>query len=316
MENQAELQVLDTSISIYNNASLLIIEKEEQDELLAPFNEELIEIRPDGLIFLPQTFWRQRLNETFGIGQWCLVIKGQHKDPDPQKDKLYLQGVLMVRGSYVAEAVGEAELHSNNNQQSWASVWESAKSDCITRCCKDLSIASELWQPQFINAWKNKFAVDVWCEIKQRDGSVRPKKQWRKKDAQPFWNEKKNNQPTQTTAYNNKELSKDGKPLITNEAFKKLMERLNGGEVEVYDKAINGFLFTDEQQRLLDGAFEIQNLSDEDIDNWQSVINEVKTIEDLRKLKTKHSPFITQNFKTFTMLSKRKSELEAQTQTA
>lgn len=172
-------------VNIFEGASMLDISKEETEKIAAPFDEKLIEIRPDGIIFLPQVFWRQRLNQSFGIGQWALIVKGSHKDPDPTKDKLYVEGVLMVRGKYVATAVGEAELHSDNKNQSWASVWESAKSDCITRCCKDLGIASELWQPQFGREWAKKYAVEVWCKMK--DGKT--KKLWRKKNAPPFWNE-------------------------------------------------------------------------------------------------------------------------------
>ncbi len=183
LEIAPEQPKINEAIAIYQGASLLKIEKEEQEKLAASFDAELIEIRPDGLIYLPQVFWRQRLNETFGIGQWCLVVKGSHKDPNPEKDKLYVQGVLMVRGSYVAEAVGEAELHSNNATQSWASVWESAKSDCITRCCKDLGIACELWQPTFIRTWQAQNAIQVWV-----DGKNKP--QWRKRNAPPFYKEK------------------------------------------------------------------------------------------------------------------------------
>lgn len=180
-------------VNIYEGASSLKISAEETKKISASFDESIIEIRPDGLIYLPQTFWRQRLNETFGIGQWALIPKGSHKDPAPQKDKLYLQGVLMVRGVFVAEAIGEAELHSNNPQQSWASVWESAKSDCITRCCKDLGIASQLWQPVFIKSWVTKHAIQVWREKtgKKKDGTP-GSFQWRKKDAEPFYDERKN----------------------------------------------------------------------------------------------------------------------------
>lgn len=202
MENNNKenaIQATDNKIAIYQNASLLKIEETEQKKLTASFDEKLIEIRPDGIIYLPQVFWRIRLNETFGIGQWCLIPKSQNKDPE--KDKLYIEGVLMVRGAYMATAVGEAELHSDNKNQSWASVWESAKSDCITRCCKDLGIAAELWQPEFIRQWLKKYAVDVWCQ--QKDGKY--KKQWRKASSDPFWNEQKNGQEKQ-------EVKKLGKP--------------------------------------------------------------------------------------------------------
>src|SRR3989304_6919676 len=84
---------IKSEINLYQGASLLKITDKEQKDLMASFPENEIEIRPDGLIYLPQTFWRKRLNGSFGIGQWCLIIKGGHKDPTPQKDKLYLQGV-------------------------------------------------------------------------------------------------------------------------------------------------------------------------------------------------------------------------------
>ena len=183
METQAlEVNKVDDSIAIYSGASLLSISDKEQKKLLAAFDTNMIEIRPDGLIYLPQVFWRQRLNETFGIGQWCLIIKGNTKDPE--RSKLYLEGVLMVRGCYMATAVGEAEYHDNNKGQSWASVWESAKSDCITRCCKDLGIASLLWQPQFSQQWQQDNAAKVFVNNNGNSKAV-----WRKKDAKPFWNE-------------------------------------------------------------------------------------------------------------------------------
>jgi len=194
---------VDATIAIYNGASTLKITEEEQTKLLASFDTKEIEIRPDGLIYLPQTFWRKRLNESFGIGQWCLVVKNSFKDPNAEKDKLYVEGVLMARGCYMATAVGEAELHTDNPLQSWASVFESAKSDCITRCCKDISIASELWQPEFTRNWVKENAVKVFIEKKGGGTGV----SWRKKTSDPLWNEKglvPNNQqeqkPTETTA--------------------------------------------------------------------------------------------------------------------
>jgi hypothetical protein len=234
-------------VNIFEGASMLNISKEETDKLLAPFDEHLIEIRPDGIIFLPQVFWRQRLNTTFGVGQWALIVKGNHKDPDPTKDKLYIEGVLIVRGNYVATAVGEAELHSDNKNQSWASVWESAKSDCITRCCKDLGIASELWQPQFAAQWQNKYAVAVWCKMK--DG--KSKKLWRKKTAAPFWNEQ--GQPQE------QEQQQSPPPVQPNQTT----TRTTGpGKAPVQ--------LTDEELQA--------------IDQWMQKINECKTEEELKKV--------------------------------
>lgn len=193
MSNELTPATIDSTIAIYTGASMLRVTEEEQNKLLADFDTSLIEIRPDGLIYLPQAFWRQRLNTTFGIGQWVLVVKNSSKDPE--RSKLYLQGILMIRGCYVAEAVGEAEYHEDNKNQSWASVWEAAKSDCITRCCKDLGIASQLWQPQFAQEWVSANAVKVFVEVDKWNPSTRQKEkktatQWRKTYANPFWNEK------------------------------------------------------------------------------------------------------------------------------
>ncbi len=204
---------VDTTIAIYNGASTLKITEDEQVKLLASFDEAQIEIRPDGLIYLPQTFWRKRLNESFGIGQWCLVVKNSFKDPDTSKDKLYVEGILMARGCYLATAVGEAELHSDNPLQSWASVFESAKSDCITRCCKDLSIASELWQPEYTRNWVAKNAVKVFIEKKGGGKGV----SWRKKTSAPFWNET-GIVPSNDSASDNNNQSQERKPAaVANE---------------------------------------------------------------------------------------------------
>lgn len=32
------------------------------------------------------------------------------------------------------------------------------------RCCKDLGIGSELWDPRFIREFKKKYAQEVWVE--------------------------------------------------------------------------------------------------------------------------------------------------------
>lgn len=186
--NEIQQQTLpqNEALQLYATASTLKLEKDESDKLTAAFDDSLIEIRPDGHIYLPQTYFRERLNQTLGIGQWGLVTKGSHKEVKgegkDEKVKLFLNGVLVIRGCFVAEAVGEAELHADNVNQSIGTCWESAKSDCITRCCKDLSIATQTYQPTYVREWQKKYAIAVWVE-----GKTKP--QWRRIDAQPFFKE-------------------------------------------------------------------------------------------------------------------------------
>lgn len=258
---EQEIPNLRDGIEIYHGASTLKITDGEQKKLLADFPEDEIEIRPDGLIYLPQTFWRRRLNESFGIGQWCLVVISNHKDPDANKDKLYLHGALMVRGCYVAEAVGEAELHSGNPQHSWASVWESAKSDCITRCCKDLGIASALWQPQFIQKWIKENAMQVWREKvrrydKEKKQWLKGSYQWRKKTADPFYDEAHVLTPPVKEAPVAVQPGKsDARPWLTEKQYSQALSRISRGELDVYSMTIKEFRMKRNYRKMLDDAY-------------------------------------------------------------
>lgn len=41
---------------------------------------------------------------------------------------------------------------------------EGCKSNALMRCCKDLGIASELWDPRFIREFTSKLTKEVWVE--------------------------------------------------------------------------------------------------------------------------------------------------------
>lgn len=41
---------------------------------------------------------------------------------------------------------------------------EGCKSNALMRCCKDLGIASELWDPRFIRDFNKNFTKEVWVE--------------------------------------------------------------------------------------------------------------------------------------------------------
>jgi len=56
---------------------------------------------------------------------------------------------------------------------------EGAKSNALMRCCKDLGIASELWDPNYIRSWKKQYARDVFAT---HVTTKQTKKIWRKAD--------------------------------------------------------------------------------------------------------------------------------------
>ena len=128
---------------------------------------------------------------------------------------------LYCSGRFVAQAMGEHTFYSKSNL-AYGKACESAKSNALMRCCKDLGIASELWDPrvsgsrppdhvcyckhsvvatchsgpewsvhvavlfvhQFIKQWKSKYGDELWCEnVRNRER----KKLWRRKDlSDPF----------------------------------------------------------------------------------------------------------------------------------
>ena len=58
---------------------------------------------------------------------------------------------LYCLGRFVSQSVGEHIFYSRGNL-AYGKACESAKSNALMRCCKDLGIASELWDPQVINS--------------------------------------------------------------------------------------------------------------------------------------------------------------------
>lgn len=82
----------------------------------------------------------------------------------------------------VAQAKGDHEAFTGA-AMSVGTAEESAKSNALMRCCKDLGIASELWDPSFIVEWKEKYASAIFCENQLTKKKV---KLWRRKDRPAF----------------------------------------------------------------------------------------------------------------------------------
>ena len=187
----------------YQGASLLKITPKETKILQTVVKDEDINIRPDGLIYYPQVFCRDILNQAFGYGQWALI---EHQStPDEPHQKFYLEGSLYVRGCFVSKAIGSAGYFPSSKTFDKSDVHESAKSNCIVRCGKDLGIGKEAWQPEYVKSWLDKYAIQVWRNKtgKKKDGTP-GSYQWRKKKAKPFYDEanqpqKKQPEPEKTT---------------------------------------------------------------------------------------------------------------------
>ncbi|CAJ2505502.1 Uu.00g128960.m01.CDS01 [Anthostomella pinea] len=153
--------------------------------LQAPLDADDIEVKPDGIIYLPEIKYRRILNAAFGPGGWGLAPRGELAVQDRLVTREY---ALVVHGRFVwpfpgpfclfspvspphtldaslspfvGQARGEQQYFSEDGVSTAA---EGCKSNALMRCCKDLGIASELWDPRFIRRFMKQHAVQTWVE--------------------------------------------------------------------------------------------------------------------------------------------------------
>ncbi|KFA67645.1 hypothetical protein S40285_04935 [Stachybotrys chlorohalonatus IBT 40285] len=142
----------------FHGVSAKPVTSEQFERLNRPLNTKDIEVKPDGIIYLPEIKYRRRLNEAFGPLGWGLVPRGEPVVGDNIVTREY---ALIIGGRFAAQAQGE-----NNyfGQDQLPSAVEGCKSNALMRCCKDLGIGSELWDPQFIRWFRKTSMEEVWVE--------------------------------------------------------------------------------------------------------------------------------------------------------
>jgi hypothetical protein len=121
--------------------------------LSTPISELDIEIKPDGPLYLPEVRYRRILLNAFGPGGWCLVPRGPHSIVDGILSREY---ALYANGRLISIARGAALIQGHSNS---AASSENVRSNALMRCCKDLGVASELWDPAYVAKWKERNAM-------------------------------------------------------------------------------------------------------------------------------------------------------------
>ncbi|KAG1845026.1 mitochondrial genome maintenance MGM101-domain-containing protein [Suillus tomentosus] len=161
----------------YHGLSMQAFSKDIANILLAPVDDMDIEMKPDGLIYLPEIKYRRVLNKAFGPGGWGLAPRSETNVGPKVVSREY---ALVCQGRLVAVARGEQEYFDPSNIPT---ATEGCKSNALMRCCKDLGVASELWDPRFIREFKAKYCVEVFAEHVL---TKKKKKLWRRKDQPKF----------------------------------------------------------------------------------------------------------------------------------
>lgn len=173
--NEADVQN-DWSRS-YLGLSSQAFSKEIAEVLTAPINPLDIEIKPDGLIYLPEIKYRRILNKAFGPGAWGLAPRTSTTVHPKIVSREY---ALVCLGRLVAISRGEQEYF---DPAGIPTATEACKSNALMRCCKDLGIASELWDPRFIREFKAKHCMEIFAEHLP---TKKKKKLWRRRDQPKF----------------------------------------------------------------------------------------------------------------------------------
>jgi hypothetical protein len=140
--------------------------------LCADLNAEDVEITPDGLLFLPEIRYRRVLNRAFGPGGWGLAPRSETLVTAKSVSREY---ALICHGRLVAIARGEQDYFDQNGI---TTAMEGCKSNAMMRCCKDLGIASELWDPLYIRNFKHKYCEQKYFEKKRRMVWKRKDREW------------------------------------------------------------------------------------------------------------------------------------------
>ncbi|MCJ1414095.1 hypothetical protein MMC32_000420 [Xylographa parallela] len=132
--------------------------KEAADILLQPISPDDVEVKPDGIIYLPEIKYRRLLNKAFGPGAWGLAPRGETIVTAKAVTREY---ALVVLGRLVSVARGEQDYFSPEGIPTAA---EGCKSNALMRCCKDLGVASELWDPVFIRKFTAQHIKELFVE--------------------------------------------------------------------------------------------------------------------------------------------------------
>lgn len=160
----------------WSTAGKLVLTPEQQAILTAPIDDDDVEVKTDGTLYLPWTVYAERFTQAFGPGAWSMVPISK---PAQMDGDLCTHYVLVVRGVVVAEAVGHMRYWANNRTMSWADCAEGAKSDAVTRCGKTLGIGYEL----FSRRWRER----IQLELIERVWNPDKRQYWfRRKDAQAW----------------------------------------------------------------------------------------------------------------------------------
>lgn len=147
-------------------AGTLKLTTEETQALMADFADE--DFRPgaagkENLIYIEHAALRDRMNQVLGLGQWAIIVretwnedfKTQARPGKSAMDgvRVYARAMLLVRGAYVGEAVGDMDYYPHNASQNYGDAFEGAKTAAFRRCAKEFGVGLQAWRKEWCESW-------------------------------------------------------------------------------------------------------------------------------------------------------------------
>ena len=167
---QAKIDAIaDLTHSAYARAGTLDLTKEESEALQLDFLDEAFKPGADGkehLIYIEHAYLRNRLTEVFGMGKWAIVPRRSWSEKfilpanktrsETEGERVYVEAMLIIRGCFVAEAIGDMAYYPKNNAQNYGDAVEGAKTAALRRCCKEFGIGLQAWKKDFCQGWADR----------------------------------------------------------------------------------------------------------------------------------------------------------------
>lgn len=164
---QAKIEaVADLTSKAYEKASTLKLRDSERESLCAEFPDECFQPGAAGkenLIYIEHSALRDRLNKSLGAGQWAIIPRNRWSEEFEYFDKgskthekavrVYVEAMLLIRGCFVGEAVGDCVYYPKNQQMNYGDAVEGAKTQALRRCCKELGVGLQAWSKDWCMGW-------------------------------------------------------------------------------------------------------------------------------------------------------------------
>ncbi len=160
----------EVMMTVMPTASNLETTPEQMDILFADVEDKHVQIRQDGMVYLPWAYYAKLLRRAFGT-QWAIVPESS--TPKREGNNIIWGHYLLIKGVFISYALGEAEYHPSNNRMSWSDATESAVANALMRCCKRFGMGESLRDKDFTDGWRKKYAESY---------SDQGKTKWKKKD--------------------------------------------------------------------------------------------------------------------------------------